>query len=204
MASESANLLTPAEAAAIADVPLKAVYKAVAERLPRAVLIRRSGQTFLKPAALLSIRLDYELPKEVPIKVRRFVYSKVEQGRPARVEYGTKLFSYVVDPRAAAATVARRMKRYRKAMRLIVEDPQIQGGAATFRGTRLLVHQIAGLVEQGIPERELRQDYPHLTPEMIDAARLFAQAHPRRGRPRKPTWRSSKPLESELLQRRSA
>jgi hypothetical protein len=137
MGSESANLLTPAEAAAIADVPVKAVYKAVAERLPGTSLIRRSGQTLLRPAALVSIRLDYELPRDVPVEVRRFVYRKVEEGRPARVEYGTKLFSYVVDPRPAAA-------------------------------------------------------------------RIFAQAHPRRGRPRKPSWRRSKPLGSQLVTRRGA
>jgi uncharacterized protein (DUF433 family) len=144
------------------------------------------------------------LPKDVPVKVRRFVYRKVGEGTCARVEYGTKLFSYVVDPRPAAATVGDRMRKYRKAMRLIVEDPQIQGGAATFRGTRLLVHQIAGLLQQGISETELRQDYPHLTRDMIEAARIFVQAHPRRGRPRRPKWRTTKPLGSQLVHRHGA
>jgi hypothetical protein len=37
------------------------------------------------------------------------------------------------------------LARYRDAMSLIVEDDTIQGGAATFRGTRILVH----LVENG-------------------------------------------------------
>ena len=44
---------------------------------------------------------------------------------------------------------------YRRAMRLIVEDEDIQAGAATFRGTRILVHQIAALLRQGADEREL-------------------------------------------------
>ena len=75
-------------------------------------------------------------------------------------------------------------------MALIVEDDTIQAGAATFRGTRILVHQIADLLAQGATEAELREDYPRLTPEMIAAAPIYARAHPRRGRPRKPAWRN--------------
>jgi uncharacterized protein (DUF433 family) len=89
-------------------------------------------------------------------------------------------------------------------MKLIVEDPEIQGGAATFKGTRLLVHDVAGLLQQGVPEAELREDYPNLTPEMIGAARIYVQAHPRRGRPRKPSWRNARPLSSQLVRRRGA
>ena len=200
---ERASLLTPAEAAAVADVPVKAVYKTVAERLPKASLIRRAGQTYLTPAAMICVRLDYELPKDVPLKVRRFVYSKFKEGSSGRVEYGTKLFSYVIDTRPTTSAITKRMRRYRKATKLIVEDHEIQGGAATFKGTRLLVHHIAALLHQGVPENELREDYPNLTLGMIEAARIFAQAHPRRGRPRKPAWRSSRPLATELIPRRS-
>jgi uncharacterized protein (DUF433 family) len=96
------------------------------------------------------------------------------------------------------------MRRYQKAMQMIVENPEIQGGVATFKGTRLIVHHIAALLDQGVPEAELREDYPNLTPAMIAAARIFAQAHPRRGRPRKPAWRASRPLTTEVARRRIA
>jgi len=195
----SDELLTPAQAAAVAEVPIKAVYKTVAGRLPKTALIRRAGQTYLTPEALVCIRLDYELPKDVPIKVRRFVYGKLGHGSSGRVEYGTPLFSYVVDPGPTSKKVADRLRSYQKAMRLIVENPEIQGGAATFKGTRILVHQIVALLQQGIPETELREDYPNLTSEMIEAARIYSQAHPRRGRPRKPGWRASKPLSTKVI-----
>jgi len=65
---------------------------------------------------------------------------------------------------------------------LIVEDKAVQGGAATFRGTRILVHQIADLLAQGADEAELREDYPRLTPAMLAAAPVYARAHPRRGK----------------------
>jgi uncharacterized protein (DUF433 family) len=88
-----------------------------------------------------------------------------------------------------------------EAMKLIVEDPDIQGGAATFKGTRILVHQIGGLLAQGIPEEELREDYPNLRPEMIGAARIYVQEHRQRGGPREPAWQSTKPLSSHRARR---
>jgi uncharacterized protein (DUF433 family) len=204
MAHVTSDLFTPAEAAAVTEVPMKAVYKTVAERLPKASLIQRSGQTYLTVQAVICVRLDYELPKDVPVKVRRFVFGKLKESSSNRVEYGTALFSYVVDARPTAKTITERLQRYRRAMRLIVEDPAVQGGAATFKGTRLLVHHIAGLLQQGVAEAELREDYPNLTQEMIESARVYVQAHPRRGRPRKPSWRNAKPLSSQLVRRRSA
>jgi len=188
----------------VAEVPVKAVYKTVAERLPKGSLVRRAGQTFLTLEAVICVRLDYDLPKDVPIRVRRFVYGKLKDGASDRVEYepvGSKIFSYVIDSRPAAKTIAKRMQRYRKAMQLIVEDPEIQGGVATFKGTRLPVYQIGTLLQQGVAVKELREDYPNLTLDMIEAARLYVQANPRRGRPRKPAWKNAKPLSTALLQK---
>jgi hypothetical protein len=115
---------------------MKAVYKTVAERLPKSSLIQRSGQTCLTAQAVICVRLDYELPKDVPVKVRRFVFGRLEESTSNRIEYGTALFSYVVDARPTAKTITERLKRYRRSMRLIVEDPEIQGGAATFKVQR--------------------------------------------------------------------
>lgn len=192
MPQESIILLTPGEAAAVAEVPVKAVYKVMAERLPKSSLVRRSGRILLTPTAVACVRLDYELPKDVPVRVRRFVFERLQAGESGRVEYGTTLFAYVVDPRPAVAQIRKRMRSYGKALKMITEDPEIQGGAATLKGTRILVHQIASLLAQGVPEAELLEDYPNLTPAMIEAAQIFAQAHPRRGRPRKPAWRDSR------------
>jgi uncharacterized protein (DUF433 family) len=74
------------------------------------------------------------------------------------------------------------------AMALVVEDPDVQGGAATFRGTRILVQQIAQSLAQGADEAELFQDYPRLTREMVEAARLYGKLYPDRGHARKPNW----------------
>jgi uncharacterized protein (DUF433 family) len=129
------------------------------------------------------------MPKDVPLSVRRQIYANIpdRQASP-HVQFDRGILSYVVDVKTVAERVDRDLARYRDAMRLIVEDNAIQGGAATFRGTRILVHQVADLMHQGADEAELHQDYPRLTSEMIAAAPIYARAHPRRGRPRKPDW----------------
>jgi uncharacterized protein (DUF433 family) len=70
-------------------------------------------------------------------------------------------------------------------MRLVVKDPDIQGGAPTFKGTRIVVRHIAALIAQGATEAELREDYPRLTHDMIAVAQRYARAHTLRSRPRK-------------------
>jgi uncharacterized protein (DUF433 family) len=85
------------------------------------------------------------------------------------------------------------------AMFMIVEDKDIQGGAATFRGTRILVHQIADLLAQGADEAELRDDYPRLTPAMLEAAPAYARARPKSGQPKTPAWRKGEATNSDDL-----
>jgi uncharacterized protein (DUF433 family) len=206
------ELLTASEAAAIAEVPVKAVYKTVSERLPRGSVVRRTGQTFITLRGVLCVRLDYDLPKNVPVEVRRFVYGKLNKGAIERIEYGgartsskkgPPIFSYVIDPAPAAKAIADRVQHYRQAMQLIVEDPETQGGVATFKGTRLPVLTIAELLRQGVSEQDLRADYPNLNSEMVHAARIYALAHPRRGRPRKLAWSDCEPLNSRVFSGRS-
>jgi uncharacterized protein (DUF433 family) len=184
MATE-ADLLTPAEAATVADVPLRAVYKAMAERMPKGSTVRRSGRRLLTRTAAVCLRLDRELPKDVPLRVRRALFAAVEGAPNRRAECGTGSFRYVVDPRPAADAVSALLDAYRKVQRLIVDDPEVQGGEPTFRGTRLMVHHIADLLAQGVPISELKEDYPRLTDAMIVAAPIYVKANPRRGRPRK-------------------
>ena len=135
--------------------------------------------------------LSAGMAEDVPVAVRRQLYATILQRQStARVQHDRGILSYVVDVKAVADRVDGDFARYRDAMALIVEDNAIQSGAATFRGTRILVHQIADLLAQGAGADELREDYPRLTSAMLAAAPIYARAHPRRGRPRTPAWRS--------------
>ena len=188
---DAADTLTPAEVGAVTGAPVRAVYKAAEQRLAPGMVVRRGRERRLTRWGAVCFAIDRAMPRDVPLPVRRQLYAGIlarRSAEPARYERG--ILSYVVDVRAVADRVDADLARYRNAVALIVEDPAVQGGAATFRGTRVLVHQVAALLEQGASEAELRGDYPRLTPEMITAAPVYARAHPRRGRPRKPAWRA--------------
>jgi hypothetical protein len=71
------------------------------------------------------------------------------------IKSGRGIFHYVVDVKSAADKMNADLAKYREAMQLIVADPDVQAGAATFKGTRILVHHVADLVSQGATEAEL-------------------------------------------------
>ena len=185
-----AETYSPAEISAVTGASVRAVYKAMGERLPRGLSVQRDRQHYLTRWGAVCFVIDREMPKDVPVAVRRQLYTIIlERQSTARVQHDRGILSYVVDVKAVADRVDGDLARYRDAMALIVENKAIQGGAATFRGTRILVHQVADLLAQGADEAELREDYPRLTPGMLAAAPVYARAHPKRGRPKAPPWR---------------
>ena len=66
----------------------------------------------------------------------------------------------------------------------IDSTPDIMQGAAVFKGSRVPVGLVLGFLRQGDTLEALKQDYPFLTPELIELARVYEALHPQRGRPR--------------------
>ena len=57
----------------------------------------------------------------------------------------------------------------------ITKDPQILAGKPTIRGMRISVEQIIDLLNGGVwTEEDILQSWPWLTPEDIEACRLYA------------------------------
>ena len=84
-----------------------------------------------------------------------------------------------------------------RAGRLISTDEAVLGGAACIKGTRIPAHDIADMLANGDDMRAIREAYPALAEEQIEAAALYARAYPRRGRPRRGSfWRNRKPVVS--------
>ncbi len=69
--------------------------------------------------------------------------------------------------------------------RRVVTDPEILSGTPVFRGTRIPLDHVAGLIRKGVPSAELRKDFPALTKADFDYARRFVRETRKPRRPRK-------------------
>ena len=177
------ELFTPAEAAVLSRLSLKAVNNAIDKKT---VPARRSGRgRLLDRPALLSLALERRLASDTTPEFRRRLFAKIAAGPRRRVVTVGALKVDLIEPRRE---VTERVKQLRRAERFVAVDPEIMGGNPVFRGTRVPVHLIDEKLRLGETPERLREDYPRVTEEMIHLAPIYAAAHPLRGRPRKSPW----------------
>jgi uncharacterized protein (DUF433 family) len=91
--------------------------------------------------------------------------------------------------RSSRRDLAASLRALRRARSLVVTDAEILDGDPVFRGTRVPVHLISAMLEQGSTEADILKAYPRVTAEMVRFAPAYAQAYPVRGRPRSQPWR---------------
>jgi uncharacterized protein (DUF433 family) len=65
-----------------------------------------------------------------------------------------------------------------RAKQWIEHNPQVMGGTAVIKGTRMTVYSVAGRVAHGDSIDSILEEYPHLCRDAIEAALAFAHAHP--------------------------
>jgi uncharacterized protein (DUF433 family) len=75
-----------------------------------------------------------------------------------------------------------RAKAVDDADELIAKTDGIMGGKPCFKGTRLPIELVLASLEKGISEDRIADEYS-LSNEQLQAARVYAQVHPQRGRP---------------------
>jgi uncharacterized protein (DUF433 family) len=89
-----------------------------------------------------------------------------------------------VDVGEARRQVDHGVRELEAAEALVVRDKGIMGGEPVFCGTRVPVRGIAEMLEAGATAEEILSGYPSLTGRMVELSRVWATAHPRRGRPK--------------------
>ena len=185
------TLFTPTEAAVLTGLTLKAVNNAIDRKTISAVAGEEGGR-LLDARALVFLALERRLADRVAPELRRQVFDALASSPRNTVSLEGGLVTINLrEPRREVATSLRDLRRAR---RLVVSDPETMGGEPVFRGTRVPVHMIAGLVAQGSTQAELLAGYPRLTAEMIRLAPVYAAAYPLRGRPRRQPWRDREPV----------
>jgi uncharacterized protein (DUF433 family) len=180
MSKPGTELFTPAEAAVLSRLSLKAVNNAI-DKKTVAVQRTKTGRLLDQPAVIY-LALERWLAADTTPEFRRRL-SAVIAAEPKRLV--VSIGALKVDVGKARREVMERQKELRRAERLVTVDPEIMGGSPVFRRTRVPVHQVAELLAKGETIGPLREEYPRISEEMTRLAPIYAAAHPLRGRPRK-------------------
>ena len=210
------DLFVPtSEAAFIADVSDREMNRAVDEHiLPEPLIRSGNGRRFARLGAALAsfyftsedvyaATLRRKVVEEVTAMLR--ARSDLESILALRSEFlkdidwrikvsGVSTGIVSVDIGSFVSKAIGRMKSIERAQKFITVDPEILGGTPVFTGTRVPVDTIAASLKKGIDRKRILGAYSTLTDEHLEAARVYSEVYPRRGRPTKsstapPSWR---------------
>jgi uncharacterized protein (DUF433 family) len=186
--------VSPVEAAFVTELSRKTIDQAIDRKEVRPVPARGADEAprALGYPELVYLRLRREMAKTLSAGARRTLYAELRRSLPGNPRLGiVEIGSVTITLADAVAEVRRRLAQVRRARRYVSIRPDVRAGEPVVRGTRVPVHVLADLTNQGASREELLEDYPAVTPEALDAALLYARLHPRRG-PRRPApWHST-------------
>ena len=193
--TRQSNPYTPAQAAAVTGLPLPAVHKAIEYRLIRPKVVRegRSLYRLLSKPQVLYLQLEANGLRCLPLATRRQIARAIEQAPNADMVPVSQGGALVVEIKAARKRMEDALRRLVQAERMIVSDPDVMKGTPVYRGTRIPVHAIAGMLAQGATVQEILEGYPALTRKAVELAPVYAKAFPRRGRPPARPWARQQP-----------
>ena len=181
------------EVAALADVSVRSVDKAIEERVLVAIRAKARGRRRMLPLhAVPYAAIVTRLPVTLSLATKRDLVRRLSE-RPVASMTSEPLEiapAVVVDiPALVGSDLAERAERYSKAREdHIVTDPEIMGGTPVLRGTRMTVYSVLGRLEGGDCVEDILDDNPHLSREAIETAALYARTHPLVGRPGGRPW----------------
>lgn len=188
---DAARLFTPAEAGAVSGLKLKAVHNAIDKRIVMAAAkgrvaaagdARRVGSRFLTGEDLVCLRVWRGVGDTLSAERRARLFGAIAAAPKAKTIKADELL--IVDVGEARKQVERGVRDLKAAEAIVVKDKATLGGEPVFKGTRIPVYGIVAMLEAGASAEELLSGYPKLTGRMIDLARVWVSAHPRRGRPK--------------------
>lgn len=179
----AASTYTPQEAAALAGVRLQRIQNAITEgRLGRAFRVTRDGRRRIDLPAVLTFALAERLGRvriEPVLLYRSFRRHGVPDGPMTVTDAVT------IDAPRLLAPVLRNLELYRTAQARIVEDRRVMGGIRVVKGTRIPARTLHARIKGGDSIASILEDYPYLDRDTVEAAFLYVEANPARGRPRR-------------------
>lgn len=205
MQSGTARLYTPSEAAAVSGLAVKAVNNAIDKRIIQAVKSARGGRAnsrALTADDVLRLKLWYKVGTILSQERRQRLFETIREQPKAKTVKADELV--IVDVAEARRQIAQGTRALEDAEALVTTDKAVLNGEPVFKGTRIPVRLIAAMLEQGADESEVLDGYPKLERRYLELSRIWAAAHPRRGRPRSLGERGLQLKSSERVRLRSA
>jgi uncharacterized protein (DUF433 family) len=189
------RLYTPAEAAALSNIGVKAVHNAIDKRIVETVAYpgSRAGgprRRALTGEGLLRLKLWYGVGATLAAERRQRLFDEIKAAPAAKIVKADDLL--IVDVAKARMQLTARIHDLDEAEATIGRVKGIMGAEPVFKGTRIPVRMIAAMLAQGAEAPEILEGYPRLTPRMIELAKIWTIAHPTRGRPMKLSERGLK------------
>lgn len=184
--------LSANEAACVTGVPLRQVHRIIDAGLLGSAAARRERSRTVHCDGLVSLKLAHETTAIFTVAGRRRLVRYL-LGHPDAET--ARLRDVSVDVRSMKDEVQEGLSRLARARETIAADEAVLSGTPCVRGTRIPAHDVAEMLANGDDAGAIRDAWPELTEQQIEAAALYARAYPRRGRPRNaPFWRSREPV----------
>lgn len=173
---------TPAQAAAVSEIGVKAVHNAIDKHIVLTRLAERPGRT-LNDDDLLRLKLWYGVGSILSADRRKRLFDAIDEDPNAETIRADDYL--IIDVARAREQLAVRAEALREAEAKIESRRAIMGGEPVFKNTRIPVRMVAAMKAQGASNEEIVEGYPSLTRRLVELAEIWSAAHPARGRPRK-------------------
>lgn len=177
------RVYTPAEAAALSGIGIKAVHNAIDKRIVDTVTRPGSPKRrALTKENLLRLKLWYGIGSTLAAARRQRLFEEIKAAPKAKTVKADDLL--IIDVEEARKQLKTRMSDLDEAEAAIGRVKGVIGGEPVFRGTRIPARLVAAMIEQGGEEWAILEGYPSLTSRMLELAKIWTAAHPARGRPK--------------------
>ena len=182
------------EAACVTGVPLKQVHRIIdAGLLDDAASGGRRSRS-VQRHGLLGLKLAYETTDLLTLDGRRRLVRYLLDHPDAKAARERDLS---VNLRTMKGEVRKGFSRLARARNAVACDDAVLSGTPCIKGTRIPVHDLADMLANGDSIGAILEAFPQLSEARIELAAVYAEAYPRRGRPRRePFGRGRSPIAS--------
>ena len=132
--------------------------------------------------ALLGLKLAYETTDLLTLGGRQRLVRYLLDHPDART---ARERDVTVDLRTMKGELRKGLSLLARARNAVACDPSVLSGTPCITGTRIPAHDIADMLANGDTAEAIRDAFPRLSDAQIELALFYAQAFPRRGRPRR-------------------